>query len=315
MKMKGFLDLFPSNYASTFGVTEVRNPAHLQRARLTSFTWSQQRGTICLAADKNYYRQAADNPHVAVIICPQTAIARQLSDKTVIVAARYAELFYAVHNGAVHKLIDDWPVRAPRIAPTAHVARSAIVGPEVSIGENCTIGERCLLIGPVEIGDDCVIHPYVTIGTDGLFSKKLFDTKIHIQHFGGVRIGRNCAIHAGSNVARSVNFSEWTDIGDDVRIGIHVNIGHDCKLTHDIDISGNVMLAGRVTVGEGAWLGAAAVVSNAIHIGNGARVRLGSVVIEDVPEGADVSGNFAVDHMRRLRQHLAWGRKQWKQTK
>jgi UDP-3-O-[3-hydroxymyristoyl] glucosamine N-acyltransferase len=309
MKMKCFLNLLPGNYASTFGVAEVRNPVHLQRARLTSFTWSRQHGTICLAADKSYYLQAADNPHVAVIICPRTAIARALSDKAVIVAARDTELFYTVHNAAVHRLVDDWPARVPRVAPTAQVAHSAIIGPAVSIGEHCTIGERCLVTGPVDIGDDCIIHPHVTIGTEGLFSKKVLDTKIHIQHFGGVRIGGHCIIHAGSNVARSVNFNEWTDISDDVRIGIHVNIGHDCKVSRDVDVSGKVMLAGRVTVGEGAWLGAAAVVSNAINIGKGATVRIGSVVIEDVPDGADVSGNFAVDHTRRLREHLVWRRR------
>ena len=309
MKMTCFLDLLPSNYASLFEVAEVRHPEHLRRARLTSFTWSQQPGTICLAANKNYYLQAADNPNVAVIVSPQTAIARDAPDKSVIVAARGAELFYTAHNAAVHRLVSDWPIRSPRVAPTAHIAHSAILGPDVSIGERCTIGERCLVAGPVDIADDCTIYPYATIGMEGLFSKNILGRKVHVQSFGGVRIGRNCAVHTGTHVARSVNFNEWTDIGDNVRIGGHASIGHDCKLMRDIVVSGKVMLAGRVTVGEGAWLGAAAVVSNAISIGKGARVRIGSVVVDDVPNGADVSGNFAIDHTRRLREHLVARRK------
>lgn len=309
MTMGCFLDVLPSNYASLFEVAEVRRPEHLQRARLTSFTWSHQPGTICLAANKHYYAQAADNPNVAVIISPRTAIARDLSEKSVIVAARGPELFYTVHNAAVHRLVNDWPTRLPRVARSARVAPSAILGPDVSIGERCTIGERCLVTGPVDIGDDCTIYPYVTIGMDGLFSKNILGRKVHVQSFGGVRIGRNCMVHTGSHVAHSVNFNEWTDIGDDVRIGPHASIGHDCKLMRDIVLSGKVILAGRVTVGEGAWIGAAAVVSNAVSIGKSAKVRIGSVVIDDVADGADVSGNFAIDHTRRLRDHLLAGRK------
>jgi len=64
------------------------------------------------------------------------------------------------------------------------------------------------------------------------------------------------------------------------------------------------VIAGRARVGEQAWIGASATVSNAIRVGARARVRLGAVVIRDVPAGASVSGNFAVDHARTLRDYL-----------
>lgn len=43
-------------------------------------------------------------------------------------------------------------------------------------------------------------------------------------------------------------------------------------------------------------------VSNRLTIGDGAQVLLGSVVSKDVPAGAAVSGNFAVDHAAHLEQ-------------
>jgi UDP-3-O-[3-hydroxymyristoyl] glucosamine N-acyltransferase len=46
------------------------------------------------------------------------------------------------------------------------------------------------------------------------------------------------------------------------------------------------------------------VLSNGIRIGKNSRVRLGSVVVNDLPEGSDVSGNFARSHQESLRNFL-----------
>ena len=46
--------------------------------------------------------------------------------------------------------------------------------------------------------------------------------------------------------------------------------------------------------------GPGAVVSNRLTVGDGAQVLLGSVASKDVPAGASVSGNFAVDHAAHL---------------
>ena len=46
-------------------------------------------------------------------------------------------------------------------------------------------------------------------------------------------------------------------------------------------------------------------VRDGVHIGDGARVSLGSVVVEDVKAGQTVSGHFAIDHLRMLREFAA----------
>ena len=60
----------------------------------------------------------------------------------------------------------------------------------------------------------------------------------------------------------------------------------------------------RSCIGDGAWVGTSAMVREYIHVGAGASVKAGSVVVEDVPEGAEVSGNFALPHARRMMQYL-----------
>lgn len=54
-------------------------------------------------------------------------------------------------------------------------------------------------------------------------------------------------------------------------------------------------------MGSDVWIGVNATISNRIRIGDGARVSLGSVVTKDVPAGATVTGNFAIDHRQFLK--------------
>jgi UDP-3-O-[3-hydroxymyristoyl] glucosamine N-acyltransferase len=64
------------------------------------------------------------------------------------------------------------------------------------------------------------------------------------------------------------------------------------------------LIAGRVRIGKGGWIGANALVSNACRIGDGAKIRIGAVVISDVEKDAELSGNFAIRHRTSLNRYL-----------
>ena len=308
--MQSFLDRLPAGERERFGIAEVLHPERLAEVRATAFTWTQLPGRLCLGLNRKYYEEAALNDHVVAIIAPRAAVsAPPAKNKAVIIAEKADELFYAIHNLAIHEAHANHPPRRD-IHPEARVSPGArLLGADIRIGAGTVIHEGALLIGPLEIGPDCTIMPGALLGTDGMFSKRVLGRKLHVRHFGGVRLGRNVMIHAGTNVSKSVNFAEATVIEDDVNIGIGANIGHDSHIGADTEISGRVMLAGRVMLGKRCWLGAGAVLSNAIEVGDGAKIRIGSVVVDDVPAGADVSGNFALDHKARLREHLTARRK------
>jgi UDP-3-O-[3-hydroxymyristoyl] glucosamine N-acyltransferase len=303
--MQSFLDMLPVGYREAFGISEILNPERLADARATAFTWAEQPGRVCLGLNRKYYDEGAANPNIVAIICPRVALSAPPAGKQAVVVTEKAdELFYAVHNLAFHEASRPAPVRGS-IHPSARIAKSAVVGPEVSVGENSVVGEGAFIAGPVQIGADCVIHAHAAIGTDGLFAKTILGRKVQVRHFGGVRIGDRSVIHTAANVARSVNFGEATRIGREVHVGIHVNIGHDCSIGDRSEISGLALIAGRVEIEEDCWIGANAVISNALTMGKGSKVRIGSVVIDDLPAGSDVSGNFALPHAARLKEHLA----------
>jgi len=49
----------------------------------------------------------------------------------------------------------------------------------------------------------------------------------------------------------------------------------------------------NVTIDDFVWLGSDVIISGNVHIGEGAIVAIGSVVVKDVPRGAIVGGNPA----------------------
>jgi len=299
--MENFLKLLPPGYEATFGVTEMVNPGRLTEARLTAFTWSEQPGTVCLAVNKKYFKQAAKNGNIVAIICPQTAIDLPPDRKALIVAEKAAELFYLLHNLAIHR---PQPLPPAQIAPTAVVSDSARIGAGVVIGESVVIGHHVAIHGPTVIGTGTIIDSGVVIGCSGLFPKHIDGKLTQVAHYGGVRIGRSCYIHSGVVIVRSANYGECTTLGDSVHIGVHSNIGHDSQIQDETVISSHAVIAGRARIGRKVWIGASVAVSNMVSVGDGARVNIGAVCLYDVPAGAEVSGNFALDHKDVMRKYL-----------
>lgn len=293
-------------YTDHFDVINIFNINKMSQCKKTSFVWSNDPGSLCLAMDKRYFDQAAGNPNIVGIVTTPDIYEhdRSIPDKLVIISKKADELFYFLHNAGIH--VDDVSDTSDRnyVAPSASISPTASLGRHVYIGDNVTIHHGCLVCDYTVIKRNTMLHPYVTIGTEGFFSKYIMGTKVHLKHYGGVEIGENCIVHTGTNISRSVNYGENTVLGDSVHVGIHSNIGHDCKVGAESDISAKVLLAGRVRVGRNCWIGAGTTISNALSIGENAAVKIGSVVIEDVPPGETVSGNFAVEHKKNLRMYL-----------
>ena len=287
-----------------FRVSEIHEEHYLNECKRTSFTWSELPNTLCLATNKKYFEEAILNLNIKGIVSSPAAVIRDDFNKAVVISEKADELFYYLHNKRIHE-ISAFPYSFESyVSPAAKIAKSVILGKKIYIGENVTIHDGCIILDNTIIKDNSAIYHNVTIGTQGFFSKNILGKKTHIEHYGGVQVGENCIVHTGTNISRSVNIGEYTMIGDNVHIGIHSNIGHDCKIGNDCDISAKVFLAGRVKLGLACWIGGGAMLSNSIKVGDNANIKIGSVVIEDVPRGGTVSGNFAIRHEKNLKNFL-----------
>jgi UDP-3-O-[3-hydroxymyristoyl] glucosamine N-acyltransferase len=286
---------------------EVRGDGALPAARQTGFVWTRQPGVVCLAMTRDYLQQALANPDVvAVLVPPAVADRCASSDRPLLVSERADELFHYLHCSQPGESMADDP---PEIDASARVDPSALLSGRVRIGAGARIGPGAVISGPVDVGRDVVVDARAVVGCQGLYMKTVLGQRRQMPHFGGVALGAGARIMAGAVVARSAIRGEATRIGDGACIGILSNVGHDATVGEGATVSSHVVIAGRATIGANAWIGASASVSNAVSVGARAEVRIGAVVIQDVPADGDVSGNFARPHAANLRRFLEEARK------
>ncbi|MDO6718387.1 DapH/DapD/GlmU-related protein [Psychrosphaera sp. 1_MG-2023] len=271
----------------------------LKNVKQTAFAWSNTPFSIALATGPKYFKQALANPNIIAIITTQI-FSEETHNKTVIKTANADELFHVIHN------------RFPPVINNtkAYIGENCKISPQATIEDNVRIGNNCHIEAGAYIGsntvieDDCYIGPNATIGTQALLSKKINGQNRHIEHLGGVLIKTGCAVHASSNISKAVYSNHVTHIGAHCQLGIQVNVSHDAYLADNCILSGNVSITGRAKLAENVWVGTGSTISNWVVVGANALIRAGSVVIQDVGENQDVSGNFASPHVKRLKQHI-----------
>ena len=189
-------------------------------------------------------------------------------------------------------------LQATAIHPSAVIERSAHVSPGAIIGRNCFIGAGCLIhpnvvIGPnCKIGDGCVIGSGTVIGQPGFgIFRDSTGQLSHFPHLAGVVIER--CVEIGALATISAGGIHPTVIGEFAKIDDHVQIAHNCVIGRRVQMIGSAVISGSVAVGDDCWVGPNATVIDAIQIGSGAHIAIGSNVLQSVPEGGAVFGNPA----------------------
>jgi acetyltransferase-like isoleucine patch superfamily enzyme len=190
------------------------------------------------------------------------------------------------------------------LAATAVIGRHVTLRGETVVGEYVILGEAFSGAGEDELA--------LVIGRDA-------------------RIRSHSVIYAGSTIGdrfqtgHGVMIRERNEIGTDVSIGTHSIIEHHVILRDGVRIHSNAFIPEYSVVEEGGWIGPNVVFTNAAYplgrdaksslrgphllpgakiganatllpgvtIGRDALVGAGSVVVNDVPDGAVVVGNPA----------------------
>lgn len=179
-----------------------------------------------------------------------------------------------------------------RIGEGAYIGHYAVIGSGVEVGEDTVIGHHCVVAPSVRIGARCRIKPHAVLGGDGFgFEPRPDGTQVRLPHLGGVWIGDDVEI--GSFVSIASGTLDDTVLADGVKVDDHVFIAHNVRVGANAMIIAGAEISGSVQIGEGAWIAPQATILNQLKIGDGALVGIGSVVVEDVPEGMIVAGNPA----------------------
>ena len=132
------------------------------------------------------------------------------------------------------------------------------------------IYNRCLVDG---------IHPYSIFANNAVIMDD-------------VTIGAGAILSPFSCLTSSIN------IGICFHANIYSYVGHDCRIGDFVTLAPGVKCNGNVVIEDHAYTGAGAIIKPGTSehptvIGRGAKIGMGSVVIQSVPEGAEVFGNPA----------------------
>ncbi len=251
-------------------------------------------GTMAYCESVHYLEVANANPNVSCVLVKPELVAKAWSGKAVVALVNPRNAFYRLHERLDSSPRPDGTIIHP----------SATISPKAKIGKGVIISERVVIGSDIEVGDGTFIDAGAILGAEGILYVKEGGDNFRIRHRGGVNVGCHATILANAVVVRAIHPGQPTVVGDNAIVGIASTIGHEAILERNCVISGNCVIARRAWIGEGAWIGTSAMVREYVRIGARASVKAGSVVIEDVPECAEVSGNFAVPHGRRLLQFL-----------
>jgi len=186
----------------------------------------------------------------------------------------------------------------PKIHRTAIVASNAKLADGVSIGPFCIVGNGVklgkntklashVIIEETEMGTDCVVFPFTTIGLPPQDIKyKGEKTKVKIGDRNIIR--EYITIHRAS-----VGGDGVTEIGDDNFLMAYVHIAHDCKIGDSIAMANAATLAGHVIVEDFAVIGGLVAVHQFTRIGAYSMVGGFSGVGQDIPPYTTASGSRA----------------------
>jgi UDP-3-O-[3-hydroxymyristoyl] glucosamine N-acyltransferase len=212
-----------------------------------------------------------------------------------------------------------WPQPKPGVhasavvAPGAHIAATATVGPLCVIEEGVTIGERVHLQAQVfvgrnaRIGDDCWLMPGVVVATECILQERVrlhsgvvvgsdgygyeFAAGRHekVPQVGIVVIERDVEIGANTTLDRA-RFSrtvvgEGTKIDNLVQVAHNVVIGRHCLLCAQVGISGST------TLGDYVIMGGQSGAAGHLMLGSGSKIDGGSGVTASLSPGSFVKGS------------------------
>lgn len=173
------------------------------------------------------------------------------------------------------------------VGENVEIGPYSVVGPDVRIGKGTMIGSHVVLEGQTEIGENCHIFQFVSIGAPPQDLK-----------FGGERcrviIGKNNTIREFVTIHSSTSSDiGMTYVGDNNLLMAYCHVAHNCKLGNNIVMANAANLAGHVHVEDFAIIGGLSGIHQFTRIGCHSIIGGASAVVQDVPPYVTVSGNRA----------------------
>ena len=188
------------------------------------------------------------------------------------------------------------------IHPTAIVSPQADIGPDVEIGPYAIVGDNVTIGAGTTIGAHTTIDPFVDIGPEcHIFQFASVGALPQAIKFGGektyVKIGRRTVIREFATVNRGTGFGGGvTEVGEENLLMAYVHIAHDCKTGRGVILANNATLAGHVCIDDYVTVGGLTAIHQFVRVGRHAYIGGKTAVVKDIPPYVIAAGDRARLH-------------------
>jgi UDP-3-O-[3-hydroxymyristoyl] glucosamine N-acyltransferase len=264
----------------------------------TGMTDSTRPSTLSFLDNPKFADDLCNNKNIVSAFVRRKDISFLPDDVEPITAENPKAVFFELHNDYSRKYMKH---EASIISESAMIHPSAFVASEgVIIGDNVFVGPNCSILPGVQIGKNTTIGPNCVLGSEGFHVfTDTYGIKRMVVHDGSVIIGKNVDLQASITVDKGL-MGRDTIIADECKLDNFVHISHRVHLSKACYFASYACVGGSAEIGKNVWMGPRSVIANRITVGDGARILIGSVVINNIREKECVSGNFALPHTKHL---------------
>ncbi|WP_415882445.1 UDP-3-O-(3-hydroxymyristoyl)glucosamine N-acyltransferase [Neptuniibacter sp. QD34_54] len=296
-------DDFKVSALATLEKARSSDLSFIANSKYQKYLSDTQAGAVLMApADLEYFEGNAlvlDNPYLAYARVSQLFAPPSDSLKGIAASANIAESAKVAKTASIsHGVV---------IGERSVVGDGVVIEPNAVIGADCIIGAESVikanvtLYTDVHIGTNCLIHSGAVIGADGFGFANEKGNWVKITQLGGVRVGNNVEVGAGTTIDRGA--LENTIISDGVILDNQIQIAHNVSIGEKSAIAGCTAVAGSTKIGAGCTIAGACGITGHLSIADGSHITAMSLVTKSIIEpGVYSSGTGMLPH------------KQWKKN-
>ncbi|SUO97118.1 UDP-3-O-(3-hydroxymyristoyl)glucosamine N-acyltransferase [Suttonella ornithocola] len=190
-----------------------------------------------------------------------------------------------------------------KIGNGVHIEALATIAAGVIVGENTRIGTGARLLSKTTVGKRCNILSNAVIGERGFGNHFEKDHWLPIAQLGGVQIGDDVEIGAGTMIDRGAIGN--TIIHDGVKLDNLIQVAHNVEIGAHTAIAGCCVIAGSVKFGQYCVVGGASVFAGHITICDGAQFTGHSSVSKSITKPGIYCSAMTVMPIKQWKHFLA----------
>ncbi len=173
------------------------------------------------------------------------------------------------------------------LAQDTRVGPGCVIHGPVRIAPGCTLIGHLYLKGPLTLGRDNTLYPFVCIGFEPQDRK--FDGRS-----AGVTIGCDNVLRESVTIHASTSDTQPTRLGNHNMLMTNAHMGHDVSVGNHCTLVSGSLIGGHAAIEDHAFVGGNGAVHQFCRMGQLSFLGGGSILTSDLPPFAMASGNNQV---------------------